>query len=118
MANVNRTADDSVESVVVEWAPFRVATGVPEATLLDASEALQRDFLAHQPGFLRRELLRGDDGQWVDLVYWANEASAKGVIEAVASSPVCQSYFQLMVGGDGIDPSAGVLHARRVRVYE
>jgi len=116
------THDDSArrgdgQSLVVEWAPFRLAPGVDEVALLEASEALQRDFLAQQPGFLRRELLRGPDGQWADLVYWEDEAAATQVIKAVSASPVCHAYFQLMEGADIADAGAGVFHARRVRVY-
>lgn len=117
MSNIDRSAAEREESVVVEWAPFQLAAGVTEPTLLAASEVLQRDFLANQPGFLRRELIRLSAEHWVDLVYWENEAAAKGVMDAVSSSPVCQSYFQLMVGADSADPGAGVLHGHRVRVY-
>lgn len=105
------------EGAVVEWAPFRLAPGTEEAALLEASEALQRDFLQHQPGFARRELLRGADGQWVDLVVWSDEPSAMAAMSAAGSSPVCQAYFHLMAGGDTMDVGSGVLHLHRVRVY-
>ncbi len=105
------------DGAVIEWAPFRLAAGADEATLLEASEALQRDFLRHQRGFLRRELLRAGDGGWGDLVLWQDEPSAAAAMSAAASSPVCHSYFHLMEGGDSMDVGAGVLHLHRVRVY-
>ena len=104
-------------NAVIEWAPFRLAEGVREDDLLAASEALQRDFLERQPGFVRRELLRGTDGQWVDLVVWRDEQSARAVLEAISSSQACQAYFHLMAGGDNMDPASGVLHLHRVRAY-
>jgi hypothetical protein len=73
--------------------------------------------LAVTPGFVRRELLRGGNGQWVDLVWWENRAAADAVIGAVGASALCHSYFELMVGADAQDPGAGVLHLHRVRVY-
>jgi hypothetical protein len=109
--------DVTRDGVVVEWAPFRLAAGIEEATLLEASEALQRDFLQHQEGFMRRELLRGADRGWVDLVFWKDERSAAAAVNAANSSPVCHAYFHLMEGGDGMDAGAGVLHLHRVRVY-
>ena len=109
--------EQMVAAGVVEWAPFRVKAGVDDSTLLAASEALQRDFLAHQPGFVKRELLRGAEGQWVDLVYWRDEDSAMAVMPAIESSAVCQEYFHLMEGADAADPAAGVLHLHRVRSY-
>lgn len=103
-------------TVVIEWAPFRLQSGVDEAALLRASEALQHDFLAHQPGFIRRELLRGGNAEWVDLVYWASEEAANIAMKAAAESPVCYEYFHLM-DAEHADPGAGVLHFRRVMTY-
>jgi hypothetical protein len=102
---------------VVEWAPFRLLDGVTEQALLEASETLQRDFLARQRGFVRRELLRGADGQWVDLVHWEDDAAAQTVFATAMESPVCAEYFKLMVMPEGADPASGVLHLHRVREY-
>jgi len=46
------------EGAVIEWAPFRLREGVTESELLEASNAIQRNFLDGRPGFLRRELAR------------------------------------------------------------
>lgn len=105
------------DGVVVEWAPFRLAAGASEAALLEASDAIQRDFLRHQPGFVRRELLRGADGQWADVVVWADEPTATAAMGAAASSAACRAYFHLMAGGDSMDAATGVLHLHRVRAY-
>jgi hypothetical protein len=103
---------------VVEWAPFRLAAGVTEETLLEQSDALQRDFLEHQPGFLRRELLKGSDGEWVDLVVWADAESAEAVIAAARESATCHRYFGLMQGGENFDAGDAVAHYSRVRTWE
>ena len=105
-------------TVTIEWAPFKLADGVDEARLLRASDGLQTGFLAEQPGFIRRELLKGQDGQWVDLVYWESDEAATRAMQQAASSPICLEYFHLMVGANGSpDPAEGVLHFRRVRTY-
>ncbi|MGH2626947.1 MAG: hypothetical protein ACRDHY_09895 [Anaerolineales bacterium] len=103
---------------VIEWAPFRLADGVSEDRLLAASRELQDAFLARQLGFVRRELLRGKDGEWVDLVEWTDRPSAEAVTKAAAASPACLSYFRLMVGGSEVDPANGVSHFDRVAAYE
>jgi hypothetical protein len=105
------------ENVVVEWAPFTVKEGVEDADLLAASEALQSEFLSHQPGFVGRELLKGQNGQWVDLAVWRSKADAERAVANAATSPVCHRYFQLMVDADHADTGAGVLHLERIRVY-
>jgi len=113
--SAKNTTDDS--ELVIEWAPFRLAEGVTEGELLAASETLQREFVARQPGFVRRELLRGADGHWADLVHWESERAAHDVFAAAMESPVCAEYFKLMVMPEGGDPAAGVLHLQRVREY-
>jgi len=96
--------------LVVEWAPFALVEGATEDQLLEASHDLQLDFLAAQPGFVRRELLRGPDGAWSDLVYWESQDAALNAANAAAISPVCYRYFQLMKGADHADPGDGVQH--------
>ena len=108
---------DDETKLVIEWAPFRLASGATEASLLEASESLQREFLDRCAGFLRRELLCGTDGQWADLVYWSDEASAQAAARVVGDSPVCLRYFNLMVPHDAEHPEGGMLHLHRVRSY-
>jgi hypothetical protein len=107
----------ATDAQIIEWAPFRLKSDVTDAELLAASDSLQRNFLSLQDGFVGRELLRCSNCQWADLVYWRDEQSANAVMQAVAESPVCNAYFQLMDGLDAIDPGAGVLHLRRVQTY-
>ena len=111
------TPSIAADAKVVEWAPFRLKPGITDAELLAASEALQRDFLSRQDGFVGRELLRGANGQWADLVYWRDDESAHAIMQAVADSPACMAYFHLMEGANAADPGAGVLHLHRVRAY-
>ena len=100
----------------VEWAPFTLKPGVTDEELLRASEALQEDFVKHQPGFIRRELLKGSGREWVDLVYWEDRESAERVAAHAAESPACRAYFEYMEGV--ADPAGGVLHFERRRLYD
>lgn len=99
-----------MQGAIIEWAPFRTKEGVTEEELLEASAALQTDFLERQEGFLRRELLRGANDHWCDLVYWRDDAAAKQAMEEAMKSTVCARYFALMSGVDQEDPGAGLLH--------
>lgn len=101
---------------VVEWAPFSVREGVAEAALIAASEKLQRDFLARQDGFVRRELVKGQDRNYVDLVWWNSMDSAEAAMSKVMESTVCREYFALMEPHQA-DAGAGVLHFQSVRTY-
>ena len=103
--------------MTIEWAPFRLIDSADEASLLRASDALQSGFLANQPGFIRRELLKGEEGQWVDLVYWESEEAAAQAMQQAAASPTCLEYFRLMVGADKPDFGADVRHFEKKRAY-
>lgn len=105
------------EITVIEWAPFHLAPGVSEAALLAASKALQEDFLARQPGFVGRELLRGAGGRFVDMVRWGDRASAETAMVHSSRSAACARYFALMVPPDPSAPHAGVEHLEHVAGY-
>jgi hypothetical protein len=97
-----------MSEIVVELAPFTLAEGADETALMHASEALQSGFLSTQPGFIRRDLLKGPDRQWIDLVYWESREAAERAMANAANSPVCFQYFQLMAGVEHSDPGGGV----------
>src|SRR5262245_22966427 len=99
---------DVMADHILEWAPFRLRAGADEAALLHASERLQREFLTHQEGFLRRELIKGAERSYVDLVWWESFAVSQAAMKKAASSPACKSYFALMECSAG-DPSHDVL---------
>lgn len=102
---------------VVEWAPYRLKTGVTEAELFKAAEELQRDFLAKQPGYIRRELVKGDDGTFIDIVWWTSRRTAEEAVANAASSASCRRYFALMQEADDAQPGAGVMHFQSLRSY-
>lgn len=115
-ARAGAAQEEPGQEVTVEWAPFRLAPGVDEAALVAASAALQEHFLARQAGFLRRELLRGPGGLFVDLVHWRDRASAEAAMAQVASSSACAGYFALMAGSD-VAAGSEVLHLERLARY-
>jgi hypothetical protein len=104
-------------NVIVEWAPFELAEGFDEKALLQASEVLQKEFLSKQKGFIWRELLKGENNQWVDLVYWKSREDAEQAVKNAANSLVCRGYFQCMLAADHDNPGAGVLHLERIETY-
>jgi hypothetical protein len=104
-------------NAIIEWAPIRLAAGRSEKELLDASEAFQRDFLSVQPGFLRRELLRKSEREYVDIVHWQSAADAQAIMDKVANSQACAMYFAVMDMGTG-DMTAGVDHFTSLAVYQ
>lgn len=114
MATASKTAP---AAQTIEWAEFRLASGVDENSFMRASDALQHGFLSRQTGFVRRELARDSD-RWVDIVYWE---SAEAVGRAMQDAPglsVCQDYFRLIVVTDAADGTPGLRHFRVMRSYQ
>jgi hypothetical protein len=106
------------ENPTIEWAPFRLAPGVDEAAFLKASSELQTEFVSKQRGFIKRELLKGKDNQWVDIIYWRSREEAEQAGKNAMNSAICQKYFSLMASFDQNDPNAGVFHFEQVKAYQ
>jgi|ETNmetMinimDraft_3_1059899.scaffolds.fasta_scaffold00926_9 hypothetical protein len=104
-------------TTMVEMAPIKLAAGRSEQDLLNASNAFQQDFLAAQPGFLRRELVKAPDGNYLDIVHWRSEADAQAIMAKIADSPACALFFSVMDMGDG-DGTSGVEHFSSLAVYQ
>ncbi|NJM94583.1 MAG: hypothetical protein HC842_07910 [Cytophagales bacterium] len=104
------------EHTVVEWAPFKLKPGVSETELLAASQVLQREFLSKQPGFVKRDLSKLSEGQYVDIVYWENKASANQPMDNSLKSTTCADYFSLMETNEN-DPNQGVVHLKVLGSY-
>jgi antibiotic biosynthesis monooxygenase (ABM) superfamily enzyme len=71
------------------------------------------DWLRQRPGYLGRELLEDESGQWVDLVRWATMDDALAAASAFMQVPEAAAFM------DAVEPeSVTMLHPRRVVVYD
>lgn len=74
---------------------------------------LQRDFLAKQPGFISRTLVKKSDREYADIVIWDSKENAEKAIEHSMSSKACENYFSCMKELDAGD----VWHLKVVAEY-
>ena len=95
----------------VEVLLFQAKPGISDAQILAAADALQRD-VAGFPAFIRRRLLKGDDGQWLDLVDWASLDEARQASAAIMQRPSAHAFDALVDGA-----SIHAFHLAPVRVY-
>lgn len=77
-------------------APIKLLSGKTEADLLAASEIFQTDFVAHESGVLRRELVRKPDGDYLDIVQFRSADDCADVMKKEMESPACQAFFAIM----------------------
>lgn len=83
-------------SPVTVLAPIKLAEGKTEADLLAASKTFQQDFVDHEPGVLRRELVRKPDGTYLDIVQFRSHEDYLDVVKKEMESPVCATFFAVM----------------------
>jgi len=100
------TASPTVEIVL-----FRLRPSASEDALMRASETVMPELRA-MSGFIRRELLRGDDGQWIDTVYWRSRNDAMRAAEIFPSLACAAALMELLD-----TESLTMLHVAPVRVY-
>lgn len=91
------TASPITEGTImhVVFAPGHLKDGVTETAMLAASDRFQREFVAHQPGVVRRTLVRGTDGSYADIVFFTDEAAIAEVLAAEQTSAVCHEFMAL-----------------------
>jgi len=87
---------DNIHNHTIEFAPFILAEGVDEATLIAAADDLQKEFLSLQKGFIKRELAHLADGKWADVIYWESRESVEQAMQTAPENPAALRYFQLM----------------------
>jgi hypothetical protein len=110
MSNLSSTQNGSKQAPVLEMVLYRLQPGVSSETILALSDEIQ-GWLEQQPGYLRRQLFRAEDGQWLDLVYWASMAEAVTASQQIFTQPFAANF------GNIFAPDATGLHMYQVRNY-
>ena len=90
--NINPKAQETA----VEWAPFIKLPMVTEEELITKADAVNNDFLVKQRGFITRELIKKDDTEYADVVYWESRSDAINASAKVNTCTTCAEYFELM----------------------
>lgn len=101
------------KKMYVQLAPFELKEGIDENTLLEASDAFQACFVNKQKGIIKRELLRGKDGTYADLVFFESKEDADRVAKTEETSEECLEFFRIMKV-----PDMGVLSFEQIKTYE
>ena len=97
---------------ILEIAEFKLAAGADEQGFLKEADAVQRDFLERQKGYMDRELLKGEDGEWIDIVHWRSMEEAKRAADTIMQDPACLGFLQK------IEPeSVKMMHLWQVRTW-
>ncbi len=81
---------------VIEWAPFVKKDQINEQLLISKADAVNRQFLSLQPGFIKRSLVKKDKYNFADIVHWGSLTAAQQAAKKVSNCEVCNQYFSQM----------------------
>ena len=88
----------------VEVVLFRAKAGISDEQVLHGSAQIQQ-WLESAAGYLKREVSKGDDGQWVDIVHWRTLTEAQQAAQQLMADPAAADLISF------IDPeSVTMLH--------
>ena len=82
--------------MIVEVSQFRLVEGTDEEEFLRAAEETQAGYLQQQPGFQSRELLRADDGVWMDIVRFASLEAAQQAFQGFNGHPSARAFEAML----------------------
>jgi len=101
-----------MKHIVVEVAMFKLNEGVAEQAFIAEAKKVQESFLKKQKGYLDRELLKDESGQWFDILHWQSMKEAQAAAEAMMQESSCQQFIQM------IDPkSIQMFHLKRQKEW-
>ena len=98
--------------LTIEVVLFKLKPGVEAMEFVAAAEAMLPDFRA-VPGFVRRELLRGDEGLWVDVVHWRSLSEALAAMDLMMTQPSAGPFMAALD-----EQSIEMFHLQQVHVDE
>lgn len=86
---------------------FRAKMGVSDEQVLHGSAQIQH-WLEGAAGYVKREVSKGDDGQWVDIVHWRSLVDAQQAAQQLMADPAAADLMSF------IDPeSITMLHVEQ-----
>ena len=96
---------------VVEVVLSRVKPGVTDQEVLEAADAIMDD-VRSAGGFLRRELLKAGEGEWIDVIHWQSMEDAHRAAAMVMARPAAARLQGIIDGA-----SVRMYHAHALRSY-
>ena len=107
-----------MKNPITVLAPIKLASGKTESDLLAASAKFQAEFVSKQPGVLRRELVRKNAGEFLDIIQFRSQADFEDVMEKEQSSPVCHEFFETMDMDPEAAPDEAIAIFESLETYE
>ena len=88
-----------MKNIAVKVVEYKLAKDADEGAFLNSSAALMPE-LAKLRGFIKRELHRGENGRWRDVVYWKTREDADRSELDIPNIPACVTCIAMMDHSD------------------
>ena len=72
---------------------YELADNVSKEGLLKIAEQIVKDWMKHQPGFVKWEIHTNSDKSFTDIVYWNTEQDAKNAEKEMANIPNANDWY-------------------------
>jgi len=89
----NMTETSTVTTV--ELTSFSLLAGTNEAAFIEVANQMQKAFLKDQKGFIKRTLVKGEQG-WTDIVYWESPQSMQDAMHKAESSEAVAPFMKMI----------------------
>ena len=99
------TAHEHAGKPVMETVTFKLNEGTSRDEFAEAARGMN-DWVAAQPGFVRRRLSCTEDGTWVEQIEWASMDDAKAAAAKIGREPGNAPFLTAIDG-----PSAKLMHS-------
>lgn len=99
-------------SNVIEVVMYQLRPEVTDEQMLALSTLVQ-GWLTTQPGYIRRELAKNEEGRWLDLVHWRTMREAKQAAEQINQQPFAAQMGAIFEGAE-----MTILHLHTMQTFE
>lgn len=82
--------------VITEYVEFLTVAGTEDTTLVNIVDALEKQFHSQKQGFIRTELCKAGEGNWVMIQHWATMADAKAVVGQMMRDPITEAFRKVL----------------------
>lgn len=78
---------------VVEVVTFKLQPGVSASEFRAVDKAVEKQHVAKQPGFVSRESVAGDNGEWLVIVHWRSAKDADASMASFQTAPAAADFM-------------------------
>ena len=89
---------DLTDAKIIEIVKFNINDGVNYDQFAPLDRALEVQHVSKQPGFVARHAAKGEDGEWLVVVYWASLDAADASMASFMDAPAAAEFVAHLDG--------------------